>query len=341
MGNCDHPVAEPSAFIRSLPKAELHLHLEGTIGPETLVELARCHGESLDLAQAQAVFHYTDFTGFMLCFRAITQHVQTPEDYELITYRMMQHLREQNVRHAEVFVGVGTAIYWRRKFEEIFDGLERGRKRGERDFGVSVYWIADAVRHFGPEAAQQVVNVAAKLVDRNMVGFGLGGDERRGAPELFPEVYASAKNHGLRLTCHAGETTGPEAIWGALRLGSERIGHGLSASQDSALIAHLAERQIPVEICVTSNLRTGCCASLEKHPVRKLFDAGALITLNSDDPGPFETTLNREYQIAQDAFDFTDAELTKMAVNSFQASFLPEDKKQQFINQVSDRGATI
>jgi aminodeoxyfutalosine deaminase len=323
----------PSDFILALPKAELHLHLEGAIEPETVVELAANHGRTLDRAEVERMFHYTDFTGFLLCFRAITEHLVTPEDYELITYRLIERLARENVLHAEVYIAIGTCLYWGRDFCDIFEGLERGRLRGERDFGVSLYWIADAVRHFGPEKAQCVVDHAAKLIDRNVIGFGIGGDERRAAPELFHEVYANAARHGLRLTCHAGESVGPESVWGALALKSERIGHGLTCHRDPDLIKHLRDQQIPVEISVTSNVRTGCCESFDLHPIRQYFDQGLLVTLNTDDPSMFSTTITREYQIARDCYGFTDGELKQLAMNSFRASFLPQDRKREFLKR--------
>ncbi len=322
-----------SAFIRALPKAELHLHLEGAIEPETLSELARNHGQHLDLEAARKLYHYTDFTGFLLCFREITKYLETPDDYELVTYRLLERLAAEQVRHAEVYVAVGTCLYWGRRFDDIFEGLERGRIRGERDFGVSLYWIFDAVRHFGTEAAMRVAECAVNLKHRDsVIGFGIGGDERRAGPELFREVYAFAARHGLRLTCHAGETNGPESVWGALKeLRTERIGHGTSCWQDPQLLAYLAETQVPIEISVSSNVRTGCVAALEQHPVKQYFERGLLITLNTDDPAMFETTIGREYQIAHDAFAFSEAELKRLAMNSFQASFLPDAEKKKYL----------
>jgi adenosine deaminase/aminodeoxyfutalosine deaminase len=149
---------------------------------------------------------------------------------------------------------------------------------------------------------------------------------------MFREQYAYAAGQGLRLTAHAGESAGPESIWGALNLGAERIGHGLTAAQDPELIEELAQRQVPIEICLTSNLKTGCCLQLHDHPVRKYFDQGLMITLNSDDPAMFGTTLNREYELAQSEFGFTDEHLRELARNSFEASFLPAEKKIAFLN---------
>ena len=332
----------PTDFIRSLPKAELHLHLEGTVDPPTLSELSRRHptplstennrytniadsGRVFTEEEARELYNYTNFTGFLLAFKAVTERLRTADDFELVTWRMMQKLREQNVRHAEVYVSVGV-VHWRGgDFLPLFEGLERGRERGERDFGVSVSWIFDAVRHFGVDEAERVVEEAIRLKDCNVVGIGLGGDERRAPPEQFRDVYALARDAGLRLTVHAGETVGPESIWGALReLKADRIGHGLHAVEDPVLVRYLAEHQVPVEVCISSNVLTGCCTSLDRHPVRKLFDAGVLITLNTDDPEMFHTTLNQEYQIAQQVCGFSDDELRQVAENSFRAAFRKE-----------------
>ncbi len=341
--------ADPGTFIPSLPKAELHLHLEGAVDPPTLAELSRRHptplattnpryrkhedsGRIFTEAEAHALYAYEDFLGFLRAFQAVTERLRAPEDYELVTYRMMQKLHAQNVLHAEVYISAGV-VQWRgQEFAPLFEGAERGRRRGERDFGISLYWIFDAVRQFGVDEARRVVDEAIRLKDSNVVGIGIGGDERRGPPEQFRDLYAHAAAHGLRLSVHAGETVGPESIWVALReLKAERIGHGLHAIDDPELVRYLADHQIPVEVCITSNVMTGCCAALEQHPVRKLFDAGVLVTLNSDDPDMFRTTLNREYQLAQEVFGFKDSELRELARNSFRASFLPEQRKNEYL----------
>lgn len=342
---------EPSEFIRSLPKAELHLHLEGTVDPATLAELSRRHpiplttennrytniadsGRVFTEEEARELYQYQDFTGFLLAFKAVTERLRTAEDYELVTYRMMQKLHGQNVRHAELYVSVGV-IHWRGgEFAPLFEGMERGRLRGERDFGISLYWICDAVRHFGVEAAERVLEetLAMRKKSDSVIGIGLGGDERRAPPAQFREVYARAAQNGLRLTVHAGETAGPESIWSALRdLHAGRIGHGLRAAEDPTLVAYLAEKQVPVEACLSSNVMTGCCPAIEQHSLRKLFDAGVLVTLNTDDPDMFRTTLSHEYQIAQDSLGFNDEELRQLALNSFQASFLPEARKREIL----------
>ena len=338
------------AFIQSLPKAELHLHLEGSVEAATLAELSRRHntplptennrydvtgsGDELTEDDVRRLYSYKNFTGFMLAFKAVTERLRTAEDYELVTYRLMQRLRQQNVLHAEVYVSVGV-IHWRgQEFEPIFEGMERGRERGQRDFGVSLLWIFDAVRHFGPEAAADVFDLAARLRERNVVGIGIGGDERRGPAEWFRELYKKAAGQGLRLTAHAGETTGPESVWGALNMGVERIGHGLSIARDPELMEVLAHKQVPVEVCMCSNLRTGVCPQLSEHPVRRFFDEGLMITLNTDDPAMFQSSLCREYEIAEQEFGFTQDQLRELARNSFEASFLPVEKKLRFLQQI-------
>jgi adenosine deaminase/aminodeoxyfutalosine deaminase len=217
--------------------------------------------------------------------------------------------------------------------------MERGRERGEKDFGISLLWIFDAVRQFGADKAQMVVDLAIQFRDRNVVAFGIGGDELQGPAELFKDVYARASERGLHLTAHAGENAGPESIWGALNLKAERIGHGLTAGQDPELMEELSERQVPIEICVTSNVRTGCCADLAQHPVRNYFDNGLMLTLNSDDPAMFRTSLVEEYQLVQENFGFTDEHLRELARNSFEASFLPAEKKIQFLNLLDGAAA--
>jgi adenosine deaminase/aminodeoxyfutalosine deaminase len=326
------------AYIRRLPKAELHLHLEGTITPETLVDLSQRHdGHPLTLEQAQAIYHYTDFTGFMMAFKAVAERLRTAEDYELIAYRMLERLSRQGVIHAEVYVSVGVVYYWKKMdFDPLFVGMERGRKRAEADFGVTAYWIFDAARQFGAEEAARVFRKAAELRGEHpsIIGIGIGGDERHTGADPFRELYAEARDAGLRLTAHGGETVGPEGIWGALNIGAERIGHSLSAIHDAELMSVLSERQVPIEICISSNVRTGCLPVLEDHPVRRYFDAGLMITLNSDDPAMFGSDLESEYRLAQDHFGFNNEHLRELAANSIEASFLPPEQKVAALHRI-------
>ena len=329
-----------AAFIRGLPKAELHLHLEGTITPATLVELSSRHdAKPVSLTEAEALYQFTDFTGFIEAFKAVTRLLSGPADYELAAWRMMERLAGQGVVHAEVYISVGVIYMWRNHdphcFEPIFAGLERARARGWRELGISVYWIFDAVRHFTVEEAGVVFRKAAEMRRQypSIVGVGLGGDERRCGSEPFREFYARARDAGLRLTNHAGETTGPEAIREALSIGSERIGHALSAHQDPALVEELKVRKTPLELNPTSNVRTGVCPSFAEHPLRRYFDAGLLVTVNSDDPAFFGSDVANEYLRAHTEQGFTRDELGRLARNSIVASFLPEREKAELLSR--------
>jgi len=330
-----------TAFIRRLPKAELHLHLEGTITPATLVELSRRHdAQPLTLAEAEALYRFTDFTEFINAFKAVTRRLIAPEDYELAAWRMIQALAAQGVVHAEVYISVGVVYLWRNHdpacFEPIFEGLERARERGQRELGLSLYWIFDAVRHFTVDEAERVFRKAAELrrIYPSIIGIGLGGDERVAGSEPFRKLYARAQRSGLRLTNHAGETTGPEAIWEALSIGSERIGHALSAIQDPALLQELKARRAPLELNPTSNVRTGVCPSFADHPLRRYFDAGLLVTVNSDDPAFFGSDVANEYLLAHTEQGFSRNELRQLAANSISASFLPEPEKNSWLAKI-------
>jgi len=332
---------EMKAFIRRLPKAELHLHLEGTILPSTLVELSARHDvDPITLAEAEALYEFTDFTGFIEAFKAVCRQLTGPEDYELAAWRMMQRLAEQGVVHAEVYISVGVIYMWRnhdpQAFEPIFAGLERARERGQRELGISLYWIFDAVRHFSVQEAERVFRKAAALRRQfpSIIGIGLGGDERRAGSEPFRSLYAEAAQAGLRLTNHAGETTGPEAIWEALAIGSERIGHALSAVSDPDLLQELKARSTPMELNPTSNVRTGVCASFAEHPLRRYFDAGLLVTLNSDDPAFFGSDVANEYLLAHTVQGFSHEELRQLAANSIRASFLPDSAKAAWLSRI-------
>jgi adenosine deaminase/aminodeoxyfutalosine deaminase len=329
-------------FIRRLPKAELHLHLEGTIAPATLVELsARNDKFPLTLHEAERLYRFSDFSEFIESFKAVTRRLKEPEDYELIAWRMMQQLHAQGIVHAEVFISVGVIYMWRnfdpRAFEPIFAALERARERAARELSLSLYWIFDAVRHFTVEEAERVFRKAAELRPYypSIVGIGLGGDERHTGSEPFRALYAQARDAGLRLTNHAGETTGPEAIWEALAIGSERIGHAVSAIQDEKLLQNLRARSaIGLELNPTSNVRTGVCASFAAHPLRRYFERGLLVTLNSDDPALFGSDLANEFLLAHTEQGFTREELRRLAANSIRASFLPEAQKASWLTRI-------
>jgi adenosine deaminase/aminodeoxyfutalosine deaminase len=300
-------------FAAQLPKAELHLHLEGSVDAETLHEL----DPATPLDELHALYHYPDFSAFLKTFGAVSKRLARPKDYALITRRLLERLAAQNVRYAEIIVAAGVVLWKQQEFGPIFDAIHDAALGSP----VKVRWILDAVRQFGVEPAWDVARLAVARQDRGVVAIGIGGSEERGPAEWFKEVFAFAKAAGLHLTAHAGEGTSPESVWEALVLGAERIGHGIAAVRDPGLLRHLRDRDIPLEISITSNLVTGVVKRLEEHPIRALYDAGVPIVLNTDDPAMFACTLVDEYRLAARAFGFSEAELRGIAENGFRYGF--------------------
>jgi adenosine deaminase/aminodeoxyfutalosine deaminase len=300
-------------FLLEMPKAELHLHLEGSVEPETLREL----DPATPVEEFRALYQYADFDSFLRAFGAVGKRLRGPEDYALITRRLLEALARQNVRYAEIIVAAGVVLWKGQDFAPIFDAICEAAAGSP----VQVRWILDAVRQFGAAHVRQVAELAAERVGDGVIAFGIGGSEERGPANWFGEAFAFARAKGLRLTAHAGESMGPQSIWDALELGAERIGHGIAAVHDEALMRHLRERDIPLEICISSNLVTGVVAKLEDHPVRKLYDAGVPIVLNSDDPAMFRCSLTGEYRLAAAHFGFTQQELAGLAENGFRYAF--------------------
>jgi aminodeoxyfutalosine deaminase len=324
-------------FISSLPKAELHVHLEGSVDADTLWELAVQNGSRLAAGGRESlgfVFQTSDFSNFLLAFKNVCLHLQSGHDYELITYRALKKLAAQNVQYVEMIISAGVMIWRGQAIEPLFTGAVRGAKLAHREFGIQTRWIFDIVRQFPVEHAWHVVRAAVNLTNEGVIGIGIGGEESISS-EKFGEVFQFGNQQDLHCVAHAGEAAGPESIWGALRfLGAERIGHGLTAVQDKALVRFLADQSIPVEVCLTSNVCTGGIKKLAEHPLRTYFDAGIPVSLHTDDPALFGTTLLREYEIAHDVFGFSRDELLQLARNSFATSFLPPDEKSRFIQEV-------
>jgi len=300
-------------FLLELPKAELHLHLEGSLEPETLHEL----DPASTLEECRALYSYADFDAFLKAFGAVGKRLRTPADYALATRRLLERLAAQNVRYVEITLAAGVVLWKAQEFAPIFQAVREAACGSP----VEVRWILDAVRQFGVEQAMRVAELAAERVDQGVVAYGIGGSEERGPAAWFTGVFAFAKRAGLRLTAHAGESMGPESVWAALELGAERIGHGIAAVQDPGLMRHLRENDIPLEICITSNLVTGVVKRLKEHPIRRLYDAGVPIVLNTDDPAMFGCTLTDEYRLAARVFGFSDTELHGIAENGFRYGF--------------------
>jgi adenosine deaminase/aminodeoxyfutalosine deaminase len=304
---------DPANGYQSWPKAELHLHLEGSVEPQTMREL----DASLTLEAVRAMYRFHDFLGFIQAYKSVVERLRTPEDYAHITRALLRRLVAENVQYAEITLSAGVVLWKGQDFAPIYTAV----RQAAAEFPIAVHWILDAVRHFGVDHAIAVEELAAERVHDGVVAFGIGGDEERGPAAWFGEVFRRAQSAGLRLTAHAGETMGPQSVWTALEIGAERIGHGIRAVDDPALMRHLRDRAVPLEVCIASNVATGAVASLETHPVRRLYDAGVPITLNTDDPAIFATTLSGEYDLAARRFGFSEAELRGIADNAFRYAF--------------------
>jgi aminodeoxyfutalosine deaminase len=302
-----------AAIITGMTRGELHLHLEGAIERETLKEL----DPALTDEELRSSLAYSDFLGFIQSYVWVNRKLRGPADYALIARRLFERLAAQDTCYAEVTISAGVILWKKQDLSAIFDALANEAARSP----VPIRWILDATRQWGAEAAAPVFDFAAEHINDGVVAVGIGGIEAEGPALWFKDLYAQARDRGLRLTCHAGETTDAQSIWNALEIGAERIGHGIRAVHDANLLAQLRDKNIPLEVCITSNVRTGAVASLSEHPVRKLFDAGVPILLNTDDPALFECTLESEYDLAARAFGFTPQELSAIAGNSLKYAF--------------------
>jgi aminodeoxyfutalosine deaminase len=316
-------------LIRTLPKSELHLHLEGAAEPELIRELY----PQMSLAEIQAHYQFDSFPAFLNTFKWVAQRLTRPEHYAAVARDLFHRLAAQEVRYAEVMLSVGVLFWKGQDVAATFNALAAEADKAP----LQVRWIFDAIRQFPVDDAYAVVEMAKRFRSRGVVAFGIGGNEELGPASRFREVFAEARRSGLSLTVHGGETTGPASVWEALEGGAMRIGHGIRAIEDPALVRHLADNEIPLEISISSNVRTGAVASLNAHPVRKLFDAGVPVVLNTDDPAIFQTSLEDEYSLAQREFGFTEAELRSIADNGFRFAF---DAAAAESARKSDRGDT-
>jgi aminodeoxyfutalosine deaminase len=331
-----------SSFIARMPKVELHLHLEGAVRPATLLELSQNKGgfrqkvdEWINARRAQR-FRYGNFREFLIAFRIVTLLIETPQDYALVTRRLMEWLAEQNVKYAEIIFAAGVVLWKKQAVDAVFEAVAAAAEEAEPRTGVRVKWIFDATRHFGLDHVREVMRWAARYRSRGVVGFGIGGDEARGPANLFPDIFKEACDLGLHCVAHAGEACGPESIREAVELlGAERIGHGLTAIRDANVMALLRGRRIPVEVCPSSNVSTGLIARFEDHPLPKFLEAGLVVTLNSDDPAMFGTSLQAEFLKAARSFGFSRETLAGLSRNAVHASFLSEDEKQKLQEQLN------
>jgi aminodeoxyfutalosine deaminase len=324
------------AYLRAAPKAHLHVHLEGSILPETLLTLARRNGVALPADSVdglRAWFTFRDFDHFIEVYLTITRCLRTAEDYELIAYEFGAEMARQHVRYAEVTFSPSTHEALGVPFDTQFSGLMQGRARAQAEFGVEIAWIFDIVRNIQPEArrdalADYTLARAIEGMGEGVIALGLGGAEVGYPPEPFAPHFARAREAGLHCIPHAGETGGPESVWGAIRaLEAERIGHGVRSIEDPALVEYLRAHDLALELCPTSNLRLVVYSSYAAHPLRRLYEAGVPITINADDPPLFNTTLNDEVELLATAFGLNLHQIDAILLNGVRYSFLPTERK--------------
>lgn len=324
-------------WLAALPKAELHVHLEGSIEPSTIVELAARHGVSLPIEEAAAHYVPGDFSTFIDSFKWVTSFLREPADYALAARRLAESLRRQKVLYAEVTLSIGVMIRREQDVESNFAALRQG---SSEIHDVRFGWVFDAVRQWGPDAAMEVARLAAMLRSPDLVAFGMGGDELSLPARDFSRVYEYVAEQGLHRLVHAGETGGADSVREAVEiLHVERIGHGIGVMRDERTMDFLSARNIPLEICPTSNLWTGALArqlglggaGYGQHPLASLFRRGLPVTLSTDDPAMFETTLVREYQHAH-RMGLAPAELLQLAQAGFQHAFLPDSERRAMLD---------
>jgi adenosine deaminase len=339
-----------AAYARAAPKVELHVHLEGAIRPETLLELARRNNVPLpvsNLAEMERWFAYRDFAHFVEVYVAITRCLRTEDDYALIVHEFGAEMTAQNVRYAEVTFSPATHDYLGVRQDAWFSGLERGRAQARAEFGVEIAWVFDIVRQYADPArtapmADYTTAVAIEGRDRGVVALGLGGAEAGAPPEPFAPWFDRARAAGLRSAPHASEHGGPGSVWGAIRaLGAERIGHGVRAIEDPRLVDFLAEQRIPLEISPTSNVRLGVVPNLAAHPLPALRAAGVPVTVNSDDPPLFNTTLNDEVALLADPFGLDAAAIDDVLLTAVRHSFLPPARRAEMETAFTEELAAL
>ncbi len=323
-------------FIVRMPKVELHLHLEGAIQPATLLDLAARNGVDLparDEAGVAQLFNYRNFHEFLTVFMALARSLATGRDFEQVAYELGTHLASQNVRYAEVMIS--PVQYHRRALDldEVVQGAAAGFARAAREYNVRVGLVFDYGRQFGVDLAWELLESAIRNMKYGVVGWSIGGDEINHPPEPFAGVFAAARRAGLQVMAHAGEVVGPASIWGAIEaLGVRRLGHGIRSIDDPGIV---------LDVCLTSNVRTGAVPALDAHPLRRLFDAGVPLTLNTDDPVFFATTLCKEYHLAVQQFGFSAGDLVQLTLTGARAAFLPEADRLALARELEEESAGL
>ena len=337
---------EMKQFIQRIPKAELHCHLEGSIQPRTLIELAGRHDIELpfdDEEGAAKFYEFTSLNQFLGIFALACGTLRTAEDFETITADLGADAKRQNIPYREVFF---TYAYHDRRdvpWEAVVEGLASGRKINKEQHGVEMWFIADIDRTIDPEDGVRLVEMAHKSRDQaGIIGIGLDSQEIDYPARRHKPAFGRAAELGFRRVAHAGEDVGPESVWDALEsLGVQRIDHGVRSIDDPKLVRHLVETQIPLTCCPVSNIALKVFPDMASHPIKRLMDAGVFVTVNSDDPPMFHTDVVNDYVQVADTFSLTAKDVEKLARNSFQATFLDTAAKARYLAQFDAEVANL
>jgi len=324
-------------FIAELPKAELHVHHVGSASPAIVAKLAERHPGTVpaDPELLADYFRFRDFAHFIEIYLSVVDLISSGEDVRLLTYEVAAEMAGQHIRYAELTVTPYTSIVRGIAAEEFVEAIEDARVAAERDHGIVLRWIFDVPGELGLEGADGTLRIALDHGPTTLVGFGLGGPEIGVPRPQFKPYFDAARAAGLHSVPHAGETTGPQTIWDAIRdLGAERIGHGTSAVADPELLGYLAQHQIPVEVCPTSNVATGAVPDLSTHPIAAMVSAGVRVTVNSDDPPMFATTLNDEYVVAARLLGLDDVGVGNLAKAAIRASFAEKPYQDRLLAEI-------
>ena len=330
----------PTEIIKHMPKVELHLHLEGAFTFELLFSLINKYGGGStvkSITDLKKMFIFKDFPHFIKTWFWKNQFFKQAEDFETSTYSTLKSLHEQDVIYVEAFYSPWDFAQNGLAAQDITKATLRGIKKAEHDFGIRCQLIADISRDLGWEHAVQRFYDITPFRDNDVIGIGLGGSEQDYPPHLFEEAFKEAKKYNFHTVAHAGEAAGPKSIWSAMEtLGIERIGHGVRSVEDAQLVSTLKQMQMPLEICVTSNLKTGVFPSLQAHPVSQFFEEGLFVTINSDDPTMFGSSLTDEFMLLHNELNFSLTSIRQLTENAVRASFLTDAEKQKLLNRVND-----
>ncbi|MFK4040472.1 adenosine deaminase [Nonomuraea wenchangensis] len=331
------------AFIAALPKVDLHVHLVGSASIPTVLELARRHPGATEVPREEEelrrFYTFRDFPHFARVYAAVNQLVREPEDVATLVLGLARDLASQGARYAELQVTPYAHHVVGLPMRAVTEALDLAARRAAAEHGVEIAYIFDIPGEYGEQAAKVTLDHALQEPPAALVGFGIGGIEQERAKyrDAYRAAFAAARAAGLHSVPHGGEMTGPETIWEVIEgYGAERIGHGINCLADPRLVAHLRETRLPLDVCPTSNLRTGQIARIEDHPLPRMLEEGLYVTLNSDDPPMFATTLAEEYRVAARVFGLGRAELAELAANGVRASYMAEERKRALLAEIDE-----